>query len=58
MTSWQPHWSETQKQLDSKADHKLTNEQLNALAEKAQLHDVELKAKATMDQLSDLEKAI
>ena len=57
MTSWQPHWSETQKQLDSKADHKLTNEQLNALAEKSQLHDVELKAKATMDQLSDLEKA-
>lgn len=57
MTSWQPHWSETQKQLDSKADHKLTNEQLNALAEKAQLHDVELKAKATMDQFSDLEKA-
>ena len=57
ITSWQPHWSETQKQLDSKADHKLTNEQLNALAEKAQLHDVELKAKATMDQLSDLEKA-
>ena len=57
MTSWQPHWSETQKDIDSKADHKLTNEQLNALAEKAQLHDVELKAKATMDQLSDLEKA-
>lgn len=57
MTSWQPHWSETQKQLDSKADHKLTNEQLNALAEKAQLHDVELKAKATMEQFSDLEKA-
>lgn len=43
--------------INSKADHKLTNEQLNALAEKAQLHDVELKAKATMDQLSDLEKA-
>ncbi len=57
MTSWQPHWSETQKQLDSKADHKLTNEQLNALAEKTQLHDIELKAKATMDQFSDLEKA-
>ena len=57
ITSWQPHWSETKKQLDSKADHKLTNEQLNALAEKAQLHDVELKAKATMDQFSDLEKA-
>lgn len=43
--------------INSKADHKLTNEQLNALAEKAQLHDVELKAKATMDQFSDLEKA-
>lgn len=43
--------------IDSKADHKLTNEQLNALAEKAQLHDVELKAKVTMDQFSDLEKA-
>lgn len=43
--------------IDSKADHKLTNDQLTALAEKAQLHDVELKAKATMEQLSDLEKA-
>lgn len=43
--------------INQKADHKLTNEQLNALAEKAQLHDVELKAKATMEQLSDLEKA-
>ena len=43
--------------INSKADHKLTNDQLNALAEKAQLHDVELKAKATMDQFSDLEKA-
>lgn len=43
--------------IDSKADHKLTNAQLTALAEKAQLHDVELKAKATMEQLSDLEKA-
>ena len=48
---------DVQADIDSKADHKLTNEQLNALAEKAQLHDVELKAKATMDQFSDLEKA-
>lgn len=46
-----------QDELDKKADHKLTNAQLMALAEKAQLHDVELKAKATMEQLSDLEKA-
>lgn len=43
--------------IDSKADQSLTQEQLNALAEKTQLHDVELKAKATMDQFSDLEKA-
>ena len=48
---------DVQADIDSKADHKLTNEQLNALAEKTQLHDVELKAKATMDQFSDLEKA-
>lgn len=56
-TDWSPAPEDIQKDIDSKADHKLTNEQLNALAEKAQLHDVELKAKATMDQLSDLEKA-
>lgn len=43
--------------INSKADQGLTQEQLNALAEKAQLHDIELKAKATMDQFSDLEKA-
>lgn len=48
---------DVQADIDSKADHKLTNDQLNALAEKAQLHDVELKAKVTMDQFSDLERA-
>lgn len=46
-----------QNDINSKADQSLTQEQLNALAEKTQLHDVELKAKATMDQFSDLEKA-
>lgn len=46
-----------QTMLKSKADHKLTAAQLAALTEKAQLHEVELKAKATMEQLSDLEKA-
>ena len=46
-----------QNDINSKADQSLTQEQLNALAEKAQLHNVELKAKATMDQFSDLEKA-
>ena len=57
MTSWQPHWSETQKQLDSKADQGLTQEQLNALNEKAQIYESELKAKASMEAFSELEKA-
>lgn len=57
MTSWQPHWSETQKQLDSKADQGLTQEQINALSEKTQIHDAELKAKASMEALGELEKA-
>lgn len=56
-TDWSLAVEDIQSQLDGKADHKLTNAQLTALAEKAQLHDVELKAKATMEQLSDLEKA-
>lgn len=56
-TDWSLAVEDIQSQLDEKADHKLTNAQLTALAEKAQLHDVELKAKATMEQLSDLEKA-
>ena len=56
-TDWSPAPEDVQRDIDSKADQGLTQEQLNALAEKAQLHDVELKAKATMDQFSDLEKA-
>ena len=46
-----------EEELNSKADQKLTQQQLTALTEKAQLHDAELKAKATMAQLSNLEKA-
>lgn len=46
-----------EEELNSKANQKLTNQQLTALTEKAQLHDAELKAKATMEQLSNLEKA-
>lgn len=57
MTSWQPHWSETQKQLDSKADQLLTQEQLNALNEKSQILEAEMKAKASMEAFSELEKA-
>ncbi len=43
--------------INSKADGKLTQDQLNALAEKSQIYEAELAAKATMEQLSDLEKA-
>lgn len=46
-----------EEELNNKADQKLTNQQLIALTEKTQLHDAELKAKATMEQLSNLEKA-
>lgn len=56
-TDWSLAMEDIQSQLDEKADQKLTNQQLTALTEKAQLHDVELKAKATMEQLSNLEKA-
>lgn len=56
-TDWSPAVEDIQRDIDSKADQGLTQEQLNALAEKAQLHDIELKAKATMDQFSELEKA-
>lgn len=57
MTSWQPHWSETQKQLDAKADQGLTQEQLNALNEKAGIIQAELEAKASADTLDNWIKA-
>lgn len=44
-------------ELNGKADAQLTQEQLNALAEQAQIHEAELKAKASMEALSELEKA-
>ena len=53
MTSWQPHWSETKKDIDSKADQGLTQEQLNALNEKAGLIQAELEAKASADTLNN-----
>ena len=43
--------------LDSKADQGLTQEQLNALNEKTQIYEAELKAKASMEAFSELEKA-
>lgn len=57
LTSWQPHWSETQKQIDDKADQVLTQEQLNALNEKAGIIQAELEAKASAETLDNWIKA-
>ena len=57
MTSWQPHWSETQKDIDSKADQSLTQEQINALNEKAGIIQAEVEAKASADTLDNWIKA-
>lgn len=48
---------ELEKILDTKADQGLTQEQLNALNERAQIYEAELKAKASMEAFSELEKA-
>ena len=46
-----------QADIDSKADQGLTQEQLNALNEKSQILEAEMKAKASMEAFSELEKA-
>ncbi|MFX3748031.1 hypothetical protein ACJBQZ_11725, partial [Streptococcus suis] len=56
-TDWSLALEDLQSGIDSKADQALTQEQLNLLNERAQILDAELKAKASMDALSDLEKA-
>ncbi|MFM0582987.1 phage tail spike protein [Streptococcus suis] len=56
-TDWTPAPEDINSQINSKADQALTQEQLNLLNERAQILDAELKAKASMDALSDLEKA-
>ncbi|HFI0622482.1 TPA: phage tail spike protein [Streptococcus suis] len=56
-TSYSISKNDQEEKLASKADQALTQEQLNALNEQAQLLDAELKAKASMEALSDLEKA-
>ena len=43
--------------IDSKADQSLTQEQLNALNEKSQILEAEMKAKASMEAFGELEKA-
>lgn len=56
-TGWSPAPEDVQADIDSKADNALTQEQLNALNEKAQIQEAELKAKASMEAFSELEKA-
>ena len=46
-----------QADIDSKASQVLTQEQLNALNEKSQILEAEMKAKASMEAFSELEKA-
>lgn len=48
-TPWIPALEDTQDQIDSKADQALTQEQLNALAEKNNLIKAEMEAKASID---------
>ena len=54
---WSPAPEDIQKDIDSKADQGLTQEQLNALSEKSQILEAEMKAKASMEAFSGLEKA-
>ncbi|HFU3714571.1 TPA: hypothetical protein ACGPDC_001996, partial [Streptococcus suis] len=49
--------NDRQNQLDSKADQELTQQQLNLLIEKAETMQTELEARASMETLSDLERA-
>lgn len=57
-TDWTPAPEDAQEQIDSKADSALTQEQLNALEAKRLQMEVELKAKATLEQVSELETFI
>ncbi len=57
-TDYSPAPEDTQEQIDSKADQTLTQEQLNALEAKRLQMEVELKAKATLEQVSELEMFI
>lgn len=57
-TPWTQALEDTQEQIDSKADQALTQEQLNALEAKRLQMEVELKAKATLEQVSELETFI
>ena len=64
MYKWFDRWGkiksdreDIEKILDTKADQALTQKQLNALNEKSQILEAEMKAKASMEAFSELEKA-
>ena len=57
-TDWTPAPEDTQEQIDSKADSALTQEQLNALEAKRLQMEAEMKALATLQQVSELETFI
>lgn len=57
MTDFRLSDEDVQDSINSKADQGLTQEQLNALNEKSQILEAEMKAKATMEAFSELEKA-
>lgn len=54
-TPWTPALEDTQEQIDSKADQALTQQQLEALEAKRQQMIVEIEAKATIEQISELQ---
>ncbi|MFC5630138.1 MULTISPECIES: phage tail spike protein [Streptococcus] len=56
-TGWSPAPEDVDAKIDTKADQLLTQEQLNALNERNQILEAEMKAKASMEALSELEKA-
>lgn len=54
-SKWSPALEDTQEQIDSKADQALTQQQLEALEAKRQQMIVEIEAKATIEQISELQ---
>lgn len=56
-TDWSPASEDIQRDIDSKADQGLTQEQINALNEKAGIIQAELEAKASADTLDNWIKA-
>ena len=56
-TDWSPAPEDVQADIDSKADQSLTQEQINALNERAGIIQAEVEAKASVDEVDNLIKA-